>query len=56
MKIVWIMMVLVFADGQWRQWNTYSRQEECEEARQLLIHYRENKMTIICEPVQISEK
>lgn len=53
--LVWVMMVLVFADGEWRQWNTYTRFEECEEVRQTLIHHREDKIIIVCAPQTVQK-
>ena len=52
MKVVWVLVVLVFADGEWRDWNSYSRREQCEEIIQVLTHHRENQLQAICEPRQ----
>jgi hypothetical protein len=52
MKIVWVMVVLVFADGQWRDWRSYERQEECQEVIQVITHRRENILMAVCEPRQ----
>lgn len=49
MKVVWVLVVLVFADGEWRDWNSYSRQEECEEIIPVLTHHREDKIQARCE-------
>ena len=54
MKTVWVMMVLVLADGEWREWeHHYARLEECQEAKELLTYRRENILIIRCEPRQI---
>ena len=52
MKVVWVLVVLVFADGEWREWNSYSRQEECQEVIQVITHRRENILMAVCEPRQ----
>jgi hypothetical protein len=54
MKTVWVMMVLVIADGEWREWtHQYSRLEECLEAKELLTYRREHLLLIRCEPRQV---
>lgn len=50
MKIIWVMVVLVFADGEWRDWNSYNRLEECLEVARVLTYHRENVLEIKCEP------
>ncbi len=50
MKIVWVMVVLVFADGEWRDWNTYSRIEECLEVVQVITYRREDVLMAVCQP------
>ena len=55
MKIVWVLVVLVFADGEWREWNSYSRREECEEIIPVLTHHRENQLQAVCEPRQVDQ-
>ena len=43
-------MVLVFADGEWREWtHHYARFEECEEVKQTILHRREDKIAAVCE-------
>lgn len=50
------MMVLVLADGEWREWDHYySRLEECQEAKELLTYRREHVLIIRCEPRQIQK-
>lgn len=46
---VWVLVVLVVADGHWRDWKSYSRFEECEEIRKIIIHHREDKILARCE-------
>jgi hypothetical protein len=54
MKTIWIMVVLVIADGKWREWtHQYSRLEECLEAKEILTHRREHLLTIRCESRQV---
>jgi len=52
MKVVWVLVVLVFADGEWRDWRSYERQEECQEVIQVITHRRENILMAVCEPRQ----
>lgn len=50
------MMVLVIADGEWREWDHYyARLEECQEAKELLTYRRENILIIRCEPRTIAK-
>ena len=54
MKTIWVMMVLVIADGEWREWtHQYARLEECLEAKEILTHRREHVLIVRCEPRQI---
>lgn len=46
---VWVLVVLVLADGKWRDWNSYSRQEECEEVIKIITHHREDTIQARCE-------
>ena len=49
MTYVYVLMVLVFADGQWRQWNTYHSLAACEEVKQVITHHRSNTLEARCE-------
>jgi len=53
---VWVLVVLVVDDGNWRDWNSYARQEECEEIIPILTHHRENKNQARCEKRLIEKK
>lgn len=53
MKIVWVLMVLVFDDGFWREWKSFARLEECEEVIKIITHHREDKMIAICESKKV---
>jgi hypothetical protein len=46
---VWVLVVLVAADGEWRDWKSFARREECEEILPVLIHHREDKIQARCE-------
>ncbi len=51
MKTVWILWVLVFADGEWRAWDhEYARLSECEEVRELITYRREYQLQARCVP------
>lgn len=50
--MVWVLVVLVFADGQWRDWRSYDRIEECQEVVRLITHHRENVLIAVCAPRQ----
>jgi hypothetical protein len=50
MKIVWVLIVFVFADGEWREWRSYDREVECQEVIQVITHRRENVLMAVCEP------
>jgi len=46
-----VLMVLVYADGHWRAWNTYTSLKECEEVIQILRNHRENVLEAHCRAV-----
>lgn len=49
MITVWILWVLVIADGHWRAWeHQYTSREQCEEIRQLITYHRENQILAKC--------
>ena len=56
MKVIWVLVVLVFADGEWRDWNSYSRRQECEEVVQVITHRRENQLQARCELRQVDKQ
>ena len=46
---VWILWVLVFADGEWRAWeHDYMNREQCEEVRALITYRREHQLIAVC--------
>ena len=50
MKIFWILVVLVVADGEWREWDhRYTRLAECLEVREIITHRREDQIQARCE-------
>lgn len=49
MTYIWVLVVLVFNDGQWRDWNSYHRLEECVEVAQIISLHRENVLIAKCE-------
>jgi hypothetical protein len=51
MNTVWILWVLVFADGNWRAWeHAYSRQAECDEVKHTVTYRREHVLLAVCLP------
>lgn len=48
-------MVLVFADGEWREWKSFNRQEECVEVVKVITHHRANVLTARCQSRMIGE-
>ena len=46
---VWILWVLIFADGEWRAWeHQYPSREACEEVRKLITHHRDDVLRAVC--------
>jgi hypothetical protein len=48
MKYVFVLMVLVVDDGQWRAWNTYPTLDTCEEVIKIITNHREDKIKAYC--------
>lgn len=46
---VYVLVMLVVADGRWQDWNSYKRREECEEVLQTLVHHRLDQLRGRCE-------
>lgn len=46
---VYVLVMLVVADGRWQDWRSYTRREECEEVLQTLTHHRDNQLRGRCE-------
>lgn len=50
MKTVWILVVLVVADGTWREWSQqYSHLEACQEILKIITNHREDTIKARCE-------
>ena len=48
---MWILWVLVLADGQWRAWeHIYASAEACEEVRRVIVHHRDHVLRAECRP------
>lgn len=51
MKTIWVLVVLVVADGEWRTWDKeYTTLEACEEIKQLITYRRETQIIAQCVP------
>jgi hypothetical protein len=49
MITVWILWVLVTADGEWRAWeHEYKTRAECEEVGALITYRREHQIQAQC--------
>ena len=46
---IWVLVVLVHADGVERDWNSFTRQSECIEVAQVVTNHREDQITARCE-------
>ena len=38
---IWVLVV-VFADSEWRDWNSFGRESECLEIVRAITHHRED--------------
>lgn len=54
MSYVFVLMVYVFADGEWREWNSYHSLEACEEVLRVIVHHRENTLRAYCLARQVN--
>ncbi len=52
---VFVLVMLVIADGQWRDWKTYTRLSECEEVLETLTRHRKNVIIGRCEAREVSK-
>lgn len=51
MNTVWILWVLVFADGEWRAWEReYTTLAQCEEIAKTMNRYRDQQFITECKP------
>lgn len=48
MTLIWVLMVFVTNDGEWREWNSYSRESECWEVARVITHHREDTIQAKC--------
>jgi len=49
MKTIWVLMVFVIADGEWRTWtHEYLTLAACEEIKQLILYHRETQIQAKC--------
>jgi hypothetical protein len=48
MKYIFVLVVFVVGDDQWREWNSYHNLEACEEVLQIIRHHREDKIKAYC--------
>jgi hypothetical protein len=52
MKTVWVLVVLVLADGEWRTWDKeYITLDACEEIKHLITYHRETQIIAQCVPI-----
>ncbi len=49
MVYIWVLVVLVVADGVERDWNSYARQSECVEIARAITHHRQDTIKARCE-------
>jgi hypothetical protein len=54
MKYVFVLMVFVVDDGQWRAWNSYPTLAQCEEVIAVIRNHREDKIKAHCLAKQIT--
>lgn len=50
---VWVLWVLVYADGVGREWNHYPTKGACEQLIAMHSRYRDNVLEAKCLPKQI---
>jgi len=55
MKWVFVLVVFVVGDDQWREWRSYPTLESCEEAVLTLINHREEKIKAYCLAREVNE-
>ena len=48
MKYIFVLMVYVVGDDQWREWNSYPTLKACEEIVKVITYYREDKIKAYC--------
>ena len=53
MKYIFVLMVFVVDDGQWREWNSYPTLDTCEEVVKIITNHREDKIRAYCLAKQI---
>ena len=57
MTLIWVLMVFVTNDGEWREWNSFARESECLEVARVITHHREDSIQAMCvaKPVRGSQ-
>jgi hypothetical protein len=55
MKWIFVLVVFVVGDNQWREWNSYHNLEACEEVLQIIRHHREEKIKAYCLAREVNE-
>lgn len=53
---IFVLVVCVVNDGVWRDWNSYQRLSECEEALLTITHHREHSIKARCEAREVTPK
>ncbi len=48
MNTVWVLIVLVIADGTEREWNSYTRFQECMEVVKIITKNHESQIQARC--------
>lgn len=48
MTYVYVLMVLVVADGEWREWNSYPTMGACQQLIAMHTRYRDDKIKAYC--------
>jgi hypothetical protein len=55
MKYVFVLVVFVVGDDQWREWNSYPTLEACKELVAMFTRHREDKIQAYCLARQVNE-
>jgi len=48
MKYIFVLVVFVVGDDQWREWRSYPTLESCQQIVQIFTRYREEKIKAYC--------
>jgi hypothetical protein len=55
MTLIWVLMVFVTNDGEWREWNSFTRESECLEVVRAITHHREDSIQAVCKPKAVTK-